>query len=314
VTDHGRTTGTALRKIKFRLSPAALAIATAMLFAADWGSSLAGDSLLPGAPLDETAHFLTTLLILWAIGPRSCQRFLATALVASVAIDVDHVPARLGAQWLTAGTQRPYTHSLMTVAVVVLLALVGRRRSDLWLGAAIGLAIHLWRDMGEGSAGVSLLWPFSDRSFQYPHACYVGVMAVFVLIDAARSRGYSPGGHHPRSPALGARPGAQPRARVPGAPLIQDVSRKPNGSAPAMSLNTLHPRVPVKPRSPEADSKRMGGALRGVHLSRPWHEILQESPPASLPELGTIGPGHRGDGAAGRRRAGRVPIRRTAPD
>jgi inner membrane protein len=175
----------------FRLSTTALAIATALLFAADWGSRLAGDSLLPGAPLDETAHFLTTLLIFWALGPRLNRRFLAPALVASVAIDLDHVPARLGAQWLTAGTPRPYTHSLLTVAAVMLIALVWRRRRNLWLGVAIGLAIHLWRDMGEGSAGVSLLWPFSYHSFQYPHGLYVAVMALFVLVDALRCRGWS---------------------------------------------------------------------------------------------------------------------------
>jgi membrane-bound metal-dependent hydrolase YbcI (DUF457 family) len=181
----------ALCRPTFKLSPAALAIATTLLLAADWGSRLAGDSLFPGAPLDETAHFFTTLLIVLALGPRFCRRFLAPALVASVAIDVDHVPARLGAQWLTAGTPRPYTHSLLTVAVVMLIALVWRRRRDLWLAIAIGLAIHFWRDMGEGSAGVSLLWPFSDYSFHYPHGLYVAVMALFVLVDAVRCRGWS---------------------------------------------------------------------------------------------------------------------------
>jgi inner membrane protein len=170
------------------LSPIGLATGTVCLIAADWGSRLAGDSVFPGAPLDETAHLLTTLLICWALPLRFCRRFLAPALVAAVAIDVDHVPGRLGTDWLTAGTPRPYTHSLLTVAVIMLLALVWRGRRDLWLGVAIGLAIHLWRDMGEGSAGVSLLWPFSDRSFQYPHGLYLAVMAVFVLIDVARCR------------------------------------------------------------------------------------------------------------------------------
>lgn len=196
MTDHGRTPRTvlrALRTVAFRLSPAPLAIATACLIAADWGSRQAGETVFPGAPLDETAHFITTLLIFWAVGRVACRRFLAPALVASVVIDVDHVPERFGIDWLTAGTPRPYTHSLLTVAVVLAIALLWRRRRDLWLGVAIGLAIHFWRDMGEANSGVSLLWPFSYHSFQYPHGYYLAVMAAVVLIDAVRCRGRGSG-------------------------------------------------------------------------------------------------------------------------
>jgi inner membrane protein len=215
VTDHGRAPRTVLpawRTGALRLRPASLGIATACLIAADWGSRQVGDSVFPGAPLDETAHFVTTLLIFWALGRGACRRFLAPALVASVMIDVDHLPARFGTQWLTAGTPRPYTHSLLTIAVMLGIALLWGRRRDLWLGVAIGLAIHLWRDMGEGSAGVSLLWPFSDQSFQYPHSVYVAVMAAAVVIAAARCRG----------PWLRGRRGAaqnavRRRARVPRA-------------------------------------------------------------------------------------------------
>ena len=106
------------------------------------------------------------------------------ALIASVAIDLDHIPAQLGADWLTAGTPRPYTHSLLTIVVVVAIAVLWRRRRDLLLGVAIGLAIHFWRDMGEGGSGVSLLWPVSYHSFQYPHGLYVAVTAAFALLDA----------------------------------------------------------------------------------------------------------------------------------
>ena len=166
-------------------SPAKLAIAVVLLSAADWGTRLAGDTLVPGGPLDELAHLLTTLLVIWAFGPGARVRFLVPALIASVAIDLDHIPARLGADWLTAGTPRPYTHSLLTVAVVLLVASLWRRRRDLLLGVAIGLAIHFWRDMSESGSGVSLLWPFSDRAFQCPPSVYVAVMAVFVLVDTA---------------------------------------------------------------------------------------------------------------------------------
>lgn len=178
------------RGLSLGLSAESLAVMTVCLICADAGSRLAGDSVFPGGPLDETGHFLTTLLFFWALGPRACRRFLAPALLASVVIDIDHLPAQFGSQWLTAGTPRPYTHSLLTIAIVLGIALLWRGRRDLWLGVAIGLAIHFWRDIGEGSAGLSLLWPFSSHSFQYPHGLYVGVMAAVVLIAATRCRGH----------------------------------------------------------------------------------------------------------------------------
>ena len=113
------------------LSPVTLALTTVLLAAADWGTRLAGDTVIPGGPLDELAHLLTTLLFFWALGPRARERFLVPALIASVAIDLDHVPGRLGVDWLTAGTPRPYTHSLLTIAIVLASALVLRRRRDL---------------------------------------------------------------------------------------------------------------------------------------------------------------------------------------
>jgi inner membrane protein len=171
------------------LSPVTLAIAALVLAAADWGYRLAGDSFVRGGPLDEIAHLMTALLILWALGPRICKRFMIPALIASVAIDADHIPGQLGATWLTAGTPRPYTHSLLTIVVVLAIAALWRARRDVVLGVAIGLALHFFRDLAEGDAGVSLLWPVSYHSFQYPHGVYVAIMIVVVTIDAARCAG-----------------------------------------------------------------------------------------------------------------------------
>jgi inner membrane protein len=168
------------------LSPVTLTIAAVVLAAADWGYTLAGDSFVPGGPLDETAHLMTTLLILWALGPRICKRFMIPALIASVVIDADHIPGQLGATWLTAGTPRPYTHSLLTIVVVLVIAACWRARRDIVLGVAIGLALHFFRDLAEGDAGVSLLWPLSYHPFQYPHGAYVAIMAVVVMVDVAR--------------------------------------------------------------------------------------------------------------------------------
>ena len=177
-----------LRGLKLILSPAALGIATVGLIAADWGSRLAGDSLFPGAPLDETAHFFTTLLVVWALGRRACDRFLWPALIVSVLIDADHIPGRLGADWLTAGTPRPYTHSLLAVGILLLLALLSRRRRDLLLGLAIGLTIHLWRDTAEPESGVALLWPWSNHAFISSHGSYLVAMGAIVVIDLVRCR------------------------------------------------------------------------------------------------------------------------------
>ncbi len=171
---------------KIRLSAASLAVATVGFVAADWASRRAGSSVFPGAPLDETAHLLTTLLVLWALCPAPGRRFMVPALVASVAIDVDHVPGELGGDWLTAGTPRPYTHSLLTVAVVLAAALACRRQRIVLLGVAFGLALHLWRDTSEPGNGVSLFWPFSYRAVRLSHAGYLLVMGLVVAVAAHR--------------------------------------------------------------------------------------------------------------------------------
>jgi membrane-bound metal-dependent hydrolase YbcI (DUF457 family) len=142
--------------------------------------------VVPGGPLDETAHLLTTLLVVWALGSRASQRWLMPALIGSVAIDLDHIPGRLGIDWLSAGTPRPYTHSLLMVAMLLLAALLWRRARDAFVGVALGVTIHLWRDLDD--SGVSLLWPLWSRSFSLPYASYVAVMVAVIGIDAYRCR------------------------------------------------------------------------------------------------------------------------------
>ncbi|MFZ1994245.1 MAG: metal-dependent hydrolase [Solirubrobacteraceae bacterium] len=175
-------------RLRLRLSAPALAAAAIGLVLADWVYRLAGDSVFPGGPLDEAAHLLTTLIVLWAVAPRIRDRFLIPALVASVVIDLDHVPAELGRDFLTQGTSRPYTHSLLSIGVVLLGASLWRSRRDVMLGVAIGLAIHFWRDMSEADAGVSLLWPISDHSFTLSHGGYLLVMGLFTAAAAVRCR------------------------------------------------------------------------------------------------------------------------------
>jgi len=165
-----------------------LGVIAAVFVVADVGDQLVGgDSFLKAAPLDEIAHLLTTFLVLWAIGGILWERMLTPALIASVAIDLDHIPARFGADFLTAGTPRPYTHSLLTIVVVVAGASLWRRRREALVGVAVGLVIHFWRDMAEPASGVSLLWPVTDHSFSLPHASYLLIMAVVVAAGMRRS-------------------------------------------------------------------------------------------------------------------------------
>ncbi len=169
---------------RLRLSPRRLLLAAVVFALADWAETQAGASFIPGGPLDETAHLLTMLIVLWALGDRVLTRFGPAALVASVAIDLDHVPQYLGAEFLTRGTPRPYTHSLLTVAVVLVLATPWRRRRDVLLGIALGLVVHFWRDLSEPGSGVALLWPFSDHSFSLAPASYLVIMAMLVALAA----------------------------------------------------------------------------------------------------------------------------------
>lgn len=171
---------------KLRLSPRRLVLAAVVFVLADWAETKAGASFIPGGPLDETAHFLTMLLVLWALGPRVFARFGLPALVTSVAIDTDHVPQYLGFEFLTRGTPRPYSHSLLTIALVLLLAAVWPRRRDVWLGVALGLTVHFWRDLSEPGSGVALLWPFSDHSFSLSQTSYLLIMAAVVAVNGWR--------------------------------------------------------------------------------------------------------------------------------
>jgi inner membrane protein len=182
-----------------RLSARSLLAVVVVFVLADWAYRQVGDSVFPGGPLDELAHLLTTLIVLWALGPRICQRFLIPALVASVAIDLDHVPGELGYDFLTRGTPRPYTHSLLSIVVVLALAALWRLRRDVMLGIAIGLAIHFWRDMAESDAGVSLLWPFSDHSFTLSHSGYLIAMGLFAAAAAVRCRRSASVSHRSRA-------------------------------------------------------------------------------------------------------------------
>lgn len=134
--------------------------------------------LLTTGPLDEVAHLATAALGLMALAcfidaPR---RFYAAAMVASVAIDLDHIPLYLG---LLPDRGRPVTHSLATVAGFAVAAAISRRYRAVPAGVVTGLMIHFARDIAEGRPGVSLLWPLQQTAWTLSYWWFLGMIIAF---------------------------------------------------------------------------------------------------------------------------------------
>jgi inner membrane protein len=130
--------------------------------------------------LDEPAHLATAWLALAALAPlRTPRGFWPAALVASVAIDVDHVPLYLTDGAFAVDGGRPPVHSL--TVVLVLAALAGVARGQWLLGAAAGMLLHLVRDLATGP-GVPLLWPLADSSVRVPYWAYAVVVLVLAVV------------------------------------------------------------------------------------------------------------------------------------
>ncbi len=119
-------------------------------------------------PLDWSAH-LATAVVLLANAPIALRaRVVVGALLASVVIDLDHVPGYLGWDGLAQGLPRPFPHSLATPLLVLGgAALLERRHRPVALGVALGLLAHLFRDLSTGD-GVALLWPLSGAAVRVP--------------------------------------------------------------------------------------------------------------------------------------------------
>lgn len=119
--------------------------------------------------LDWAAHSATAILLLVNLPFALPARMLVAALLASVAIDLDHIPQYLGEQFLTAGTPRPYTHSL--ASILAALAVAGFLRRDahraIAVGVALGLVAHLARDVATGP-GIAVLWPLTSAGVRIP--------------------------------------------------------------------------------------------------------------------------------------------------
>jgi inner membrane protein len=167
--------------------------------------------LLSTGPLDEVAHLATAALGLSVLAclADAPRRFYVAALVASVAIDLDHIPLYLGL--LGDDGQRPVTHSLATVVVVAIAAAVSRRHRAVLAGVATGLVLHFARDIAEGPPGVRMLWPLDGRTWTASYWWFLGMIAAFtaarlilvgVSVPRTRVRLFQ------QQPSSGADPGA----------------------------------------------------------------------------------------------------------
>jgi endonuclease/exonuclease/phosphatase family metal-dependent hydrolase len=138
-------------------------------------------TVLTGGALDEGAHLATGALGLLAL---SCfidvpRRFYVAGLIASVAIDLDHIPMYLG---VANPNERPVTHSLATVVVVLIAAVASRRHRAVLAGVATGLLIHFARDIAEGPPGVRMLWPLSNTAWTASFRWFLGMIIAFTVV------------------------------------------------------------------------------------------------------------------------------------
>jgi len=168
--------------------------------------------LLSTGPLDEVAHLATAALGLLVLAcfldvPR---RFYVAALIASVAIDLDHIPPYLGL--LPDRGQRPVTHSLATVAVLAGAAAVSRRHRAVLAGAVTGLVLHFARDIAEGPPGVQMLWPLQQTAWTASYWWFLGMITV---LTGAQLALIATGFPHRRVRLFTApgRPGSAPQSR-----------------------------------------------------------------------------------------------------
>jgi hypothetical protein len=133
---------------------------------------------------DEPAHAVTALLAVGAVAAwHRAWRIPAiwiAAMLGGTAIDLDHVPDFLGWHYLSTGTERPHTHALPTLVLLLGITLCQRGpRRQVLLAATLGLASHFVRDLVEGST-LSLLWPVTSRGFSAPYGGYVAVLIACV--------------------------------------------------------------------------------------------------------------------------------------
>jgi inner membrane protein len=148
-------------------------------------------SVIQTGLLDEPSHFAATALCVLALRRFMTLRtsFVIAALIASVAIDLDHLPGYLGHGFSPHHGGRPYTHSVATVLVLLAIGAVSRRWRAAAAGVVFGLVTHFVRDICEGPPGVALCWPFSDHVYIADRSvfwAFIGAALALALLPRRR--------------------------------------------------------------------------------------------------------------------------------
>lgn len=136
--------------------------------------------------LDEPAHVATGVIVLACLarGVRSAG-WLVAFWLGAVGIDLDHIPLVFGSQAFSHGTGRPYTHSLLTIAIALAVAASRPRARPLALAFVLGLCTHFSRDLATGG-GVALLWPLDDAKVVLPYAAWLAALSALAVVACLR--------------------------------------------------------------------------------------------------------------------------------
>ena len=211
-------------------------------------------------PVDEAAHLAMAalgllVLIRFIDAPR---RFYVAALIASVAIDLDHIPLYL--RLLGDSAQRPITHSLSTAAVFVAAAAANRRHRAVLAGVATGLVLHFARDIAEGYPGVRVFWPLQGTSWIVSYRWFLGLIVLFtaarlVLVRAGLPRARIPVFRTPSQPGPVPRsadgpatsgdhgPGLEPQE--PGCEAAREARSRTSLRSPPLCRNAGYGRLTI---------------------------------------------------------------------
>jgi inner membrane protein len=186
----GRIVVASPREARGRRTILALALILVVLIA-DLGIWALEPSTAVTGLLDEPAHLATCALLLVAalsLGFRLPGLFVIAALIASTAIDIDHIPAYLGWDDLTDGAPRPVTHGLATVLALLVMSAVTRGTLRTVLaGAAFGVCMHLFRDVAT-SDGLAPFEPIGDARVRIPYLGYIVPLAAIAAWLQVRLR------------------------------------------------------------------------------------------------------------------------------